>query len=101
MENNRMYLVYKPSGKGVYLGKKAGTGWCDVPNNLSETITKLFKDSEQAWFSNPGASQDDFAILMEKAENCSHVITKHIRALGSSPSKNELITFISAAPTSP
>lgn len=32
MANNRMILVYRPTGQAVYLGKRLGDGWYDVPH---------------------------------------------------------------------
>ena len=59
MANNRMYLVHKPSGYYVYLGKRMGEGWYDSP---CENIQKLF-DAQEKYYNWIG--QDDYVIVDE------------------------------------
>ena len=61
MANNRMYLIHSPTGQGVFVGKRMGHGWYDVPNNLAENVRRLFEYVERE---SPGIS-DDFKIVME------------------------------------
>ena len=42
MANNRMYLVYRPTNEGVYLGKRYGGVWFDAPLDLGEKLNSLF-----------------------------------------------------------
>jgi hypothetical protein len=70
MANNRMYLLHKQSGAAVYLGKRFGGGWDDVPDDLAERIRLLFRYVENS----PGNSKDDFAVAMEVGANQPHVI---------------------------
>lgn len=65
MANNRMYLVYRPTGDYVYLGKRMGWGWYGTPDNLAEQVLNLFDIAAE----NTGESQDDFLLAMESAEN--------------------------------
>lgn len=74
MANNRMYLVYRPTGDAVYLGKRMGWGWYGTPEDVAERIATLFEKAENA--AGGDFSQDDFAIAMESAENHPHVIDK-------------------------
>lgn len=61
MANNRMFLVHRPTGLRVYLGKRFGWGWKNVPNDLGEQLQKLFDYLRE----NPHGSQDDFLLAME------------------------------------
>lgn len=72
MANNRMYLVYRPTGDAVFLGKRMGWGWYNTPDDLAERVVNLFKKIEECV--PDGCSQDDFAIALEDGENHSHVI---------------------------
>ena len=71
MANNRMYIVFKPTGDKVYLGKRMGWGWYDVPKNLPEKLEQLFQVAETCLEDN--FHQDDFAIGMEDPLNDSMV----------------------------
>jgi hypothetical protein len=62
MANNRMYLTHMPTGDSVYLGKRQGEGWHDVPSDLSEQVLKLFSSAYLE-----GVGLDDFAISMEES----------------------------------
>lgn len=64
MANNRLWLVYRPSGKAVFLGKRMSEGWYHVPNDVKERIEALFAHV----FERPDASQDDFMLAMEECE---------------------------------
>ena len=70
MANNRMYLVHKPSGLGVYLGKRMGYGWYDAPEDLGVKMNDLFEECIGE------GNQDDFAIVMENAKGLPHVTDK-------------------------
>jgi hypothetical protein len=65
MANNRLFLVFKPSGHAVYLGKRMAFGWYDTPDDLSERIKALFEKVEEACSDNGEFSQDDFAVALE------------------------------------
>jgi hypothetical protein len=65
MANNRMYLVFKPTGDKVYLGKRMGYGWYNVPDDIQQQLTNLFEVAENSY----SGSQDDFCIGMEEPFN--------------------------------
>lgn len=69
-----MYLVYRPTGDAVFLGKRMGWGWSGTPENVAERILELFNKSKDGIID---FSQDDFAIAMEQGENQPHVISKY------------------------
>jgi len=71
MANNRMYLVFRPTGDCVFLGKRLAEGWYGTPADLCERIEALF---EKVMDRPEGASQDDFAIALEQGQNQPHVI---------------------------
>lgn len=75
MANNRMFLVYRPTGDAVMLGSRLGFGWEGTPEDLSERIVALFEKSAKSAEAG-GFSQDDFAIAMECGKNHPHVIDK-------------------------
>ena len=72
MANNRMYLVYRPTGDCVYLGKRMGWGWYDTPDDVADRIRKLFEKVEA--IKRDTCSQDDFAIALQAGKHQPHVI---------------------------
>ena len=62
MANNRLYLIHKPSGERVLLGKRMAWGWYDH-GNLSERIEKFF--NEAIGDCKTSAEQDDFELELE------------------------------------
>ena len=74
MANNRMFLVFRPTGDAVFLGKRMGRGWYGTPEDVAESIAILFEKAEEA--AGGEFSQDDFAIALESGENQPHVIDK-------------------------
>lgn len=63
MANNRMFLVHRPSGNRVYLGKRMAVGWYDAPPDLGQKIAEMFNVVEH--LAPDGAGQDDFVIEMD------------------------------------
>lgn len=67
MANNRMYLVHRPSGRGIFLGSRGGWGYHPPPPELSADLGALYAYVEQGGW--PGedreGAQDDFAVLLE------------------------------------
>lgn len=61
MANNRLWLVHRPSGQSVYLGKRMAVGWHDAPADLAQRVAAFFEKCS------PG-DQDDFALAIEDAE---------------------------------
>ena len=59
-----MWLLHRPTGKAVFLGKRLAEGWYAVPENLQQRIELLFKTVE---LESPD-KQDDFCIALEDAE---------------------------------
>jgi len=49
MANNRIFLVHKPSGKRVTLGKRMGAGWYNS-NDLKSQINDFFDYIESNHF---------------------------------------------------
>jgi hypothetical protein len=64
MANNRMWLVHRPSGERLYLGKRMGHGWYRHPvaidGDLNEKIATFF-DKAEAF----GSGLDAFVLQME------------------------------------
>lgn len=75
MANNRLWLVYRPTGKAVFLGKRMGYGWYHVPQDVKARIEALFAHVEECY---PDNSQDDFMLAMEEcqAQGNIHVSTQ-------------------------
>lgn len=70
-----MFLVYRPTGDAVYLGKRMGFGWYGTPEDLADRVVKLFEKAEKA-AGEGDFSQDDFAIALEKGKSQPHAIDK-------------------------
>ena len=65
MANNRMFLVHRPSGLGVMLGKRMAYGWYQPPTQ--DRMLAFFEHLENENFYDGG--QDDFVLCMETAVN--------------------------------
>lgn len=65
MANNRMFLVHRPSGLTVCLGKRMGSGWYKPPTE--EKMQAFYDAAEQHWVDTPGtgSSLDDFMLVLE------------------------------------
>ena len=68
-----MFLVYRPTGDAVFLGKRMGDGWYGTPEDVAERIASLFSKAEEC---QGQYSMDDFAIAMEQGDNQPNVISK-------------------------
>ena len=67
MANNRLLLVYRPTGRAVVLGKRIGSGWYLHSNlNLADRLKELFDGAESSW--EDGSLQDDFELVIEDSE---------------------------------
>lgn len=64
MANNRMYLLHRPSGRAVYLGKRMASGWYGAPSNVRDALEALYEAVER----DPGDNGDDFCIAMEDVD---------------------------------
>jgi hypothetical protein len=64
MANNRLWLVYRPTGKAVFLGKRMAVGWYFVPDDVGARIEALFAHLEEV----QAGSQDDLMLAMEECE---------------------------------
>ena len=71
MANNRMFLMHRPSGLAVYLGKRMAWGWYGTPENIAENIKNLFDVSIDETCK--PSDQDDFCIAMEDSSELMHV----------------------------
>jgi hypothetical protein len=78
MANNRMYLVYKPTGRAVFLGKRMGQEWYGAPENLGALVETLFdlsaeedvwSDSYELVFEETGAIDYKLLVIAPSAEN--------------------------------
>ena len=67
MANNRMFLVYRPTGDCVFLGKRMAEGWYATPEDVATRLIALFEKAEAAAFMSGSFSLDDFALAMERA----------------------------------
>lgn len=74
MANNRMFLVYRPTGEAVLLGKRSTLGWHVKADGLEAKLTKLFESAVKAAIDG-NFSQDDFAIAMEQGKNQPYVLS--------------------------
>ena len=63
MANNRMYLIHRPTGTAIMLGKRMGWGWYQPPTG--EQMERFFEASEEQ-------RQDDFYIGMECLDEANH-----------------------------
>ena len=63
MANNRMFLVHRPTGLAVFLGKRMGHEWYTTDKFTS--VQKLFDavKNEHDYYN----KQDDFAVALEDA----------------------------------
>jgi len=69
MANNRMFLVYRPTGRAIHLGKRMGFGWYkDLPDHVPPLIEALFNHAEEAALEH-GYDQDDFVLAMEHSNS--------------------------------
>ena len=59
MANNRMFLVHRPSGLAVFLGKRMGHGWYTTDRCASVQILFDAVENEDG--------RDDFALAIEDA----------------------------------
>ncbi|MFH1236649.1 MAG: hypothetical protein V1685_07025 [Parcubacteria group bacterium] len=64
--NNRLWLVYRPTGKAVFLGKRMATGWGSTPDDVKERIEALFDHIAEVY---PNHSQDDLCLAMEENQS--------------------------------
>ncbi len=66
MANNRLILVYRPTGRAVGIGKRMGSGWYTGHGSVDERLTAFFDEVESEWMA--GMGQDDFELVIEDAE---------------------------------
>lgn len=64
MANNRLYLVHRPTGKSICLGKRMAQGWYAKGETLSKDINQFFDEVGVEY-----DGQDDFFLAMEDAAN--------------------------------
>ena len=75
MANERMFLVYAPTGDAVYLGKRMSLGYYGTPEDVSKSIAALFEKAE-CLARDEGFCQDDFIIAFESEGRNLHIIRK-------------------------
>lgn len=66
MANNRMWLIYKPTGHAVCLGKRMASGWylTSPPAHVHAALAAMFDLTESIWIDGKGGL-DDFALGFE------------------------------------
>ena len=71
MANNRMFLVHRPTGFAVLIGKRLAPtrGWYGTPGGLGVSVETLFQKAIDS-----GKGFDDFAVALESGENQPHAI---------------------------
>ncbi len=65
MANNRMWLVHRPTGESICLGKRMAWGWYDRSEDMSQRLNEFYQrcvDGDDSM-----AGQDDFVLAMEDA----------------------------------
>lgn len=60
MANNRLWLVHRPTGEAVCLGKRMGVGW--YTSDVGKSVADFFSRTEDA---GDPADQDDFILAIE------------------------------------
>lgn len=65
MANNRLWLIHRPTGAHVCLGKRMAIGWHSTrtDNRTGELIREFFDQVECG----PEIGQDDFVLALEDA----------------------------------
>lgn len=69
MANNRLWLVHRPTGKSVFLGKRMALGWYlpqeDQQGPIGTKLQKMFDDMDEAMDGGNALLQDDFILAIE------------------------------------
>lgn len=73
MANNKIYLVYRPTGYAVCIGRRIGFGW-SVYEDVKEDLETLYELIEKDVL-DMDTDEDDFFLAMEDS-NSPNVITK-------------------------
>ena len=74
MANNRMFLVHRPTGLSIMLGKRMGWGWYACPKG--EKIQSFFEHLSDE-LSEP--RQDDFILALEDCrESLCHQVVEYL-----------------------
>jgi hypothetical protein len=60
---NRLYLVHRPTGQAVLLGKRGDVGWFTTDRDLGLLVNSFFGICERKL--PVGGDQDDFVLAME------------------------------------
>lgn len=63
MANNRMFLLHRPTGLAISLGKHMGTGWYSPPTN--EQLQDFYDEIETVC---GGGPSEDFILGMESCD---------------------------------
>ncbi len=66
MANNRLLLVYRPTGRAMVIGKRMGTGWYSR-GDILKRLDAFFDEAETEW--EEGMNHDDFELVIEHAEH--------------------------------
>lgn len=63
MANNRVWLVHRPTGEAICLGKRMAYGWYNQTEMLGTKLAGFFARCEES----QSRDQDDFVLAMEDA----------------------------------
>jgi hypothetical protein len=69
MANNYLFLVYRPTGRAIQIGKRMGFGWY-THNDEDVNLKQFYSECEQAAI-DLDADQDDF-VLVKESDNGWH-----------------------------
>ena len=63
MANNRLFLVHKPTGYCLLIGKRMGYGWYNPLSKVEDKFTEFFEKSLEE------GDQDDFVLCIETEDD--------------------------------
>ncbi len=107
MANNRLYLVHRPTGFALFLGKRMLRGWYSGDGGIPEArlnafydrIDALYGEAPKGWnLSEALTGQDDFILVLED-NSCAPHIAEHTAYEGHDSS--DLIVRFTPAPDAP
>ena len=65
MANNRMYLIFKPTGQRIMLAKRMGQEWYVKSETLEADLDAFFETCYVLHCETPESHPDDFEIQLE------------------------------------
>ena len=95
MANNRIWLVYRPTGKAVFLGKRMADGWYGVPDDIKQRIEALFQHISD----DDGYFQDDLMLAMEGCDVTSPFVNTNWRYTTDDPGPLRQLEILDKGPS--